>query len=153
MGARTQDPLNRQNVTVVTQAISLKTLTENLIGQLNTVRVFPLAFVFLGKNFFEPLRLSLRRFLVHECGVMKDDKLLAALVTPHRAHLLGCWRLLSHLTHLDRYCFHRLTFYPDVRIAFAPCGLLVRDRNSLVLQGRCFPDETNRSWGVRDSVC
>jgi hypothetical protein len=47
----------------------------------------PLPFVFLGKNLLESVRLSLGRFPVHEYGVMKDNKLLAASVTPKRAHL------------------------------------------------------------------
>ena len=50
--------------------------------------MLPFPFVFLGKNLFEPLRLSFRRFLVRDCGIMKDDELLAATVTPKRAHLL-----------------------------------------------------------------
>jgi len=73
---------------------------------------FPSRSWFLGKNLFEPERMSLRRFLVHECRVMKDDKLLAATVTPKRAHLLENWCPLSHLTLLDRRCFHLLIFIP-----------------------------------------
>jgi hypothetical protein len=50
--------------------------------------------------------LLLRRFLVGESGVMKDRELLATTVTPERAHLLESWCPLSHLTLLDRHCFH-----------------------------------------------
>ena len=63
-------------------------------------------FVFLGKNSLQPVRLSLRHVLVHECGVMKDDELLSAPVTPQRAHFLECWCPLSRLTFLDGHCFH-----------------------------------------------
>ncbi len=80
--------------------------STGLVRQLDVIRVLPLPFVFFGKNFFEPLRLSLRRVLVHECGVMKYHKLLAATVTPKRAHLFESWRPLSHLALLDRHCFH-----------------------------------------------
>jgi len=66
--------------------------------------VLPLSFVFLGKNLFEPLCLSLRRFLIHE--LLKDGELLAATVTPKRAHFLESWCPLSRLTLLDRHCFH-----------------------------------------------
>ena len=65
-----------------------------------------LPFVFLGKNLFEPLCLSLRRFLIHESEVLKDGELLAATVTPKRAHFLACWCPFFRLTFLDRHCFH-----------------------------------------------
>jgi hypothetical protein len=50
--------------------------------------------------------LSLRRFLIRESGIMKDDKLLAATVTPQRAHVLESWCQLSRLPLLDRHCSH-----------------------------------------------
>jgi len=53
--------------------------------------VLPLPFVFLSKNLFEPGGLPLRCFLVHELGVMKDEKLLSAIVTPKSAHLFEGW--------------------------------------------------------------
>jgi len=48
-----------------------------LVRQLDAVRVLALPFVFLGKNLFEPLCLSLRRFLIDESEVLKDGELLA----------------------------------------------------------------------------
>ncbi len=101
--------LLRQTVLWMTdeiQAISLKTLYRELFRQLDTVRVLPFPLVFLGKNLFEPLRLSLRRFLIHESGFMKNDELLAANVTPKCAHFLESWCPLSRLTLLDRHCSH-----------------------------------------------
>ena len=68
--------------------------------------MLPFSFVFLGKNLFEPLRLSCRRSVVHERRVMKDDELLAATVTPKYAHFLESWCLLLCLTLLDRHGFH-----------------------------------------------
>jgi hypothetical protein len=50
-----------------------------------------LPFVFLRKNLFEPGCLPLRCSLVHERGVMKDEKLLSATVTPKSAHLFESW--------------------------------------------------------------
>jgi hypothetical protein len=50
--------------------------------------------------------LSLRRFLIHESGFMKNDELLAATVTPKCAHFLESWCPLSRLTLLDRHCSH-----------------------------------------------
>src|SRR5256885_16797704 len=102
-----------------------------LVWQLDAIRVLPVPFVFLGKNLFEPSRLSLRRFLVRHCGVMKDDELLSATVTPKRTHLLESGCPLSRLTLFERHCFHRLIFYLAVRIAFSPLGPPVRNRNSL----------------------
>jgi len=74
--------------------------------------VLPFPFVLLGKNFFQPVRLPLSDFLVHEGGVLKHDELLAATFTAKSAHLPESWRLLSGLPLLDRHCLHRLTFYP-----------------------------------------
>jgi hypothetical protein len=55
-------------------------------------------FVFLGKNLFEPLRLSCRCSVVRKSRLMKDDELLAATVTPKRAHFLESWCPVFGLT-------------------------------------------------------
>ena len=73
--------------------------------------MLPFSFVLFGKNFFEPVRLSLSGCLVPERGIMKHDELLAATVTPKSAHRFEIWCPLFRLTLLDRHCFHRLTFY------------------------------------------
>jgi hypothetical protein len=78
---------------------------------LDGVRVLPFSLVFLGKNLLKPLGLSLCRFIIHTRGVMKDDEILAADVTPKRAHFHESWRLHSRLILLDRDCFHSLTLY------------------------------------------
>ena len=93
-----------------------------LIRQLDSIRVLPFPFVLLGKNLFEPVRLSRSSCLVHECGIMKDDELLTATVTPKSAHLLEIWCSLSRLTLLDRHCFHR----SDILSGCAPSGFTVR---------------------------
>ena len=59
--------------------------------------MLPFSFVLLSENFFEPLRLSICRFLIGETGVLQDDELFAATVTPKRAHFLECWCPLSGL--------------------------------------------------------
>ena len=82
--------------------------------------MLPFPFVFLGKNFFEPVRLSLSHCLVCECGVVKDDEHFATTVTPKSAHFLEIWSRLSRLTFLDRHCFHCLTFYLATWILFSP---------------------------------
>ena len=101
--------LLRQTVLWMTdeiQAISLKTLYRELFRQLDTVRVLPFPLVFLGKNLFEPLRLSVRCFLIGESGVLQDDELFAATVTPKRTHFPEFRCPLSGLTSLDGHCFH-----------------------------------------------
>ena len=69
--------------------------------------MLPFPFVFLGKNLFQPVCLSLRRMLVHDCRVLKQHELLATAITPKRTHFSegsGC--PLLRLTFLDRHCFH-----------------------------------------------
>ncbi len=80
--------------------------------------LFPV--VFLGKNLFEQVRLARSSSLVHERGIMPDDELLAAGITPKRAHLPEIWCSLSRLPLLDRHRFHRLTFYLAVCPPFSP---------------------------------
>jgi hypothetical protein len=77
-----------------------------LVRQLDAVRVLPFPFVFLGKHFFEPLRLPLRLFLVRACGIMKNEKFLATLVTAKRTHFAESWCRLSRLALFDRHSFH-----------------------------------------------
>jgi hypothetical protein len=77
-----------------------------LVWKFKAIRMPTFPFVFLGKNLFEPLRLSCCRFFVHESRVMKDDELLAATVTPKRAHFLERWCPLFCLALLDRHGFH-----------------------------------------------
>ncbi len=98
--------------------------------------MFPFPFVFLGKNPFEPVCLPLCSFLITECRVLKDNELLAATVTPKRAHFLESWCSLSHLTLLDRNCFHPLIFYLALCIAFPLLGPPARATNSPVQQPR-----------------
>ena len=82
-----------------------------LVRQLDAVRVLPFSLVFLGKNLLKPPGLSLRRFLIHTSGIMKDDEILAANITPKRAHFHESWCLHPRLILLDRYCFHSVTLY------------------------------------------
>jgi hypothetical protein len=70
--------------------------------------VLPVPFVLVGENLFEPMSLALSDDLVHECGIVLDDKFLTATVTPKSTHLLKAGRPLSHLTFFDGYCSHRL---------------------------------------------
>ena len=93
-----------------------------LIRQLDSIRVLPFPFVLLGKNLFEPVRLSLSSCLICECGIMKDAELLTATVTPKSAHFFEIWCPLSPLTLLDRHCVHRLTFYLAAYPLFSPLG-------------------------------
>jgi hypothetical protein len=71
----------------------------------------PFPFVLFGKNLFEPVRLSRSDCPVHKGGIMKDDELLTATITPKSAHLLETRRSLFRLTLLDCHSLHRLIFY------------------------------------------
>ena len=79
---------------------------QESIRQLDAVRVSSFPFVFLGKNLFQPMRLSLRSLVIHERGILEDNELFAATVTPKRAHFRERWCALSCLTLFDRHCFH-----------------------------------------------
>jgi hypothetical protein len=123
------------------QAITLIDLYSKrlLIRQLDSIRVLPFPFVLLGKSLFEPVRLSLSGCLVCECGIMKDDELLTAPVTPKSAHFFEIWCPLSSLTLLDRYCVHRLTFYLAAYPLFSPLGPPFPARTSLRSKRPCSP--------------
>ena len=108
--------------------------------------------MFLRKNFFEPLRLSYRCSVVDENGIMKDDELLAAAVTPKRAHFLESWCPLSCLTFLDRHCSHGLIFYLAACVRFSSLGRF-RTRDSPAQQPQCLQAGIGRSLGAPDSAC
>jgi len=82
-----------------------------LVGQLNSIGMFPGSFVLFGQNLFQPERLSLCGGLVHGCGIMKDDELLTTAVTTKGAHFFAVVCPLSRLTLLNGHCIHPLTFY------------------------------------------
>ena len=68
--------------------------------------MLPFPFVFFSQNLFEPLRLSICRLLIGEIGVLQDDELFAATVTPKRTHFPEFRCPISGLTSLDGHCFH-----------------------------------------------
>jgi hypothetical protein len=63
--------------------------------------------VLLGKNFYEPMGLTLSDTPIQKCGIVSDDKFLAAIVTAKSAHLCEAGRTLPRLTLLYRYGSHR----------------------------------------------
>ena len=69
--------------------------------------MLPFAFALLGKNFFEPMCLTLSHCLIHKCRLVEDDKSLTAMVAAKSTHLCKGGRTLSRLTFLYRYCSHR----------------------------------------------
>jgi hypothetical protein len=113
------------------QAIARVDLCQDLVRQLDSVRVFGFAFVFLGKNLFEPTRLLLCDCLVYAGGIMKDDELLTATITSEGAHLLEVGRSLSRLTFLDRYSLHALTFYLSAHSSLRRHGILPEPEDQL----------------------
>ena len=69
--------------------------------------MLPFAFVLLGKNFYEPMGLTLSDTPIQKCGIVSDDKFLAAIVTAKSAHLCKAGRTLPRLTFLYGYGSHR----------------------------------------------
>jgi hypothetical protein len=52
------------------------------IRQFDPVGMLPIPFVFLGKDFFEPICLPVGDRFIHECRRMIDDEVVAACVAP-----------------------------------------------------------------------
>jgi hypothetical protein len=114
--------------------------------------MLPFSFVLLGKNFCEPMGLTLGDTPIQKCGIVSDDKFLAAIVTPKGAHLHEIRRSLPRLTLLDRHCLHRLTFYLAVRSLVSSLGPPSR-RELHTWQSLCFPVGTGRLLDAQDSAC
>ena len=80
-----------------------------LLRQFQSVGVFFIALMLLGKNFFEPLCLPFRNPLIHRRRIVPYEELLATTVTPQCAHLLETHRFLPatllyrHRPHLCSY--------------------------------------------------
>jgi len=114
--------------------------------------MLPFAFVLFGKNFYEPMGLSLSDTPIQKCRIMSDDKFLAAIVTPKGAHLREIRRSLPRLTLLDCHCLHHLTFYPAERSLVSPLGPPFLPELH-TWQRLCFPVGTGRLLGALDSAC
>jgi hypothetical protein len=78
--------------------------------------MLPFAFVLLGKDFYEPIGLTLSDTRIQKYGIVSDDKFLAAIDTAKSAHLSKAGRTLPHLTLLYRYCSHRLLHFIEALI-------------------------------------
>jgi len=66
--------------------------------------------VLFRKNLFEPMGLLVSDPLIHERGLVSDDELLAASITPQGTHFMEIRRLLSDLTLFYCHCLHLLNF-------------------------------------------
>ena len=94
-------------LTTITHSLT-PVASVRLFRQLDSIRVLPFPFVLLGKNLFEPMRLTLSDCLIHKCRIVEDDKSLTAIVAAKSTHLCKGGRTLSRLTFLYSYCSHRL---------------------------------------------
>jgi hypothetical protein len=72
--------------------------------------VFLVALVLFRKNLFEPMRLFFSELLIRECGIVTDDKLVAAAFTSERSHSLEIRCFRSTLTLLYCHSLHLLNF-------------------------------------------
>jgi hypothetical protein len=76
------------------------------VRQFDSVWVFLVPLVLFSKYLFEPLSEP----LIHERGIVADEKLLATALTPERSHFLEIRRLLSAKNLLDCHCLHLPNF-------------------------------------------
>jgi hypothetical protein len=58
--------------------------------------MLPFAFVLLGKNFYEPIGLTLSDTPIQKCGIVSDDKFLAASVTAKSAWSFNRGKPMAH---------------------------------------------------------
>jgi hypothetical protein len=66
-----------------------------LLRQFDSVGVFLVALVLFCKDLFQPLCLLLRNPSIHRSGIVAQDELLTAAITPERRHLLQPSSFLS----------------------------------------------------------
>jgi hypothetical protein len=63
----------------------IKSCSNGLVREFDSVRVFLITFVLLGEDFVEPLRLFFCNFRVHRRGIVDYEELFAAAVAPQRS--------------------------------------------------------------------
>jgi hypothetical protein len=83
----------------------LTSKSHQLVWQFDSVWVFHISLVLFGKNPFQPLCLFFCNPLIYPCGIVADEELFAAKITPESSHLLETCCLLS-ATLLYRYRYH-----------------------------------------------
>ena len=91
--------------------------------------MLPFAFVLLGKNFYEPMGLTLSDTPIQKCEIVSDDKFLATLVTAKSTHLCKTGRTLPRLALFYRYCSHRLLHFIETLIEAVVDRLNERNRD------------------------
>jgi hypothetical protein len=75
--------------------------TQNLLRQLDYVRMFAVALVFVGQYLLQPLSLAGCCLLVCQPWIMENRKFLSAAITPKSSHIAQVGRSLSRLPLLD----------------------------------------------------
>ena len=75
--------------------------TQNLLRQLDYVRMFAVALVFVGQYLLQPLSLAGCCLLVCQPWIMENRKFLSAAFTPKSSHIAQVGRSLSRLPLLD----------------------------------------------------
>jgi hypothetical protein len=72
----------REEIAVDSQSSPLPGDAPSLVRQFDSVGVSLIALMLFGKDLFQPLCLPFRNQLIHRYGIVADEKLLAATVTP-----------------------------------------------------------------------
>jgi hypothetical protein len=76
------------------------------LWQIDSVGMFLVALVIIGKNSFEPSSLFFSKPIIDRIWLVIDHELFAATVTPNGAHFLQTHCFLTALTILNRNCTH-----------------------------------------------
>jgi hypothetical protein len=89
--------------------LNLQSASCESVRQFDSFGVLFVALVLLSKNLFEPMCLFLSEPLIGERGMMNDEELLAAAITPEHSHFLETRRFLLAQTILYCDCPHNST--------------------------------------------
>jgi len=107
------------------ESVATITLTTQVspvvsLWQFDSVGVFFVAPVLFRKHPFEPMCLSVSEPLIHERGIVTDEKLFATTITPERSHFLETRRFFLALT--PPYChgLHLLNFSGSAQLGLLP---------------------------------
>jgi hypothetical protein len=90
------------------------------LWQFDSVGVFFVALVLFRKHPFEPMCLSVSERLIHERGIVTDEKLFATTITPERSHFLETRRFFLALSPLYCHGLHLLNFSGSAQLGLLP---------------------------------
>ena len=105
---------------VATITLTTQVTPSSSLWQFDSVGVFLVALVLFRKHRFEPMCLSVSEPLIHERGIVTDEKLLATTITPERSHFLETRRFFLALSLLYCHGLHLLNFSGSAQLGLLP---------------------------------